>query len=316
MTKHPRPHRAKIERRKIISEAEWHEWRRSDVTASVVGCLFGVHPWQTPAGLWAAKTGVVALDETPESAVMRRGRKLERVVAEMFMDERPGWKLVKPNLYLRDPVRRIGATPDFYVFDPQGRRGCLQTKTVQPSSFRRHWSDSSPMWVNLQCLTETMLARAEFGIIAALEVGDYKFDLHIFDVPVHQAAWRRIQDAVTAFWADIEAGREPKIDYERDGPLLAALFPHEEPGKVADLRQDNLLPELLARHENNKAELKRLKDQQEKIETEVKAKMRDAESALTHGFRVTWKEQHRKEYTVPATSFRVLRIAEEKERAA
>ena len=48
---------AKIERWAITSEAEWLEWRRNDVTASVVGALFGLHPYETVFGLYARATG-------------------------------------------------------------------------------------------------------------------------------------------------------------------------------------------------------------------------------------------------------------------
>ena len=106
---------------------------------------------------------------------------------------------------------------------------------------------------------------------------------------------------------DVAAGREPKIDYERDGALLAVLYPHETPGKVIDLTGDNELPEKLDRLERVKSEIKAAKTAQDTITAEIRAKMKDAEIAIVQGWRLTLKENHRDGYTVAPTSFRQLR---------
>src|SRR4030095_11106389 len=106
---------AMIERHPITSREEWLRHRQQDVTASVVGALFGVHPYQTPAGLWAEKTGV----ELPrrDTAEVRRGGLLEGAIAEAGREERPRWTIHPPREYLRNPDIRLGATPDFAVVD-------------------------------------------------------------------------------------------------------------------------------------------------------------------------------------------------------
>src|SRR5580765_3495221 len=100
-----------IERIPIASREEWLGLRKQDVTASAVGALFGVHPWQTIAGLHAEKCGMEMPAPDPESAVIRRGNALENVVAAEVAKERPEWQIRKNDLYLRDPRARLGATP-------------------------------------------------------------------------------------------------------------------------------------------------------------------------------------------------------------
>jgi predicted phage-related endonuclease len=305
----------RIQRIKISDRESWLTLRKQDVTASVVGCLFGAHPHQTVFGLAAEKTGVEFPDE--DTTAMRRGRLLEGAVAQAFLEENPGWRVKKADVYLRHTQLRLGATPDFFASDPQGRRVTLQAKTIAPNEFRKRWTpETPPLWISLQCLVESMLDNSDLGMVAALIVDGWHFELHTYEVPRHPAAEKRIKAAVEKFWADVAAGREPAVDYERDGPLLDMIFPREVKDKVIDLRGDNMLPELLAQHEDNRAAIKRLKDQQEKIETEVKTKLRDGEAALVDGFKVTWREQHRKEYVVAAKSYRVLRITEQKDKEA
>jgi predicted phage-related endonuclease len=288
--------------------------REHDVTASRIGALFGCHPYETLAGLAMAKRGVVLPDH--DSAVLRRGRILESAVAAAVREEKPTWRVAKLNIYLRDRLLRLGATPDFAVTDEQGRRGILQAKTVAPLEFKRHWSDGvPPFWITLQCLTESMLDDAAIGYVAALVV-DYTCPLHIFEIPRHAGAEARIRQRVAEFWQDVEAGREPKIDYERDGALVAAMYPHHVEGKAIDLRHDNRMPELLAARDALAERIRESEADKDVIENEIKSKIGDAETAIVPGWRVSLREQHRKEHTVRASSFRVLRTAKEQEKAA
>ncbi|MDB5612106.1 MAG: putative conserved phage protein [Bradyrhizobium sp.] len=302
---------APIERIAVTDRESWLAERKKDVTASVIGALFGLHPYQTPLGLFLEKTGF----DMPEidNAVLRRGRLLESAVAQAVAEERPTWKITKATEYLRDPKARIGATPDFYIAgDPRGR-GVLQAKTVAPSVYRKEWTeDSPPFWIVLQNATEMMLADTAWGVIAALVVDPWKLDLHIYEVPRHPAAEKKLRDAVAQFWADVEAGREPKTDHARDGELMSLLYPASAPGKTIDLTGDNFAPTLLDEREKLAQVIKDADARKDEIETELKAKLGDAEAALINGWRLSWKTQHRKAYEVKAASFRVMRASREK----
>lgn len=303
-----RPRR--VERIQVTSREQWLALRKRDVTASVVGALFGAHPYETPLGLYTIKSGVVEIPDE-DNKVLRRGRLLESAVAAAYAEEHPAWKIVKAHVYLRDRKVRIGATPDFFCTDPEGRRVVLQAKTVSPGEFRKHWTEETPpFWISLQTLTEAMLDNAHRGIIAALVVDGWHFDLHHYEVPRHREAEGRIMDAVTNFWSDVEAGRMPKVDYERDGALLAVMYPRHVPGKILDLRMDNRMPELLIQRDGVQQVMKKGKQTLETIETEIKAKLTDAQGAMCNGWNVSFKEQGRSGYTVEPTSFRVLRATQ------
>lgn len=307
-----RPRRMKIERHKT-APGKLSPLRPGDVTASVASALVGLHPYQTAMGLFAEKSGV-EMPAIEDSTAMRRGRLLEDVVARAFLEEHPGWKVTKANVYLRAPLLRLGASPDFFVIDDKERRGVLQAKTVAPHVYKRSWTDQTPpTYIVLQCLIEMMLARVELGVVAALVVDGWRFEQRSYFIPRHEAAERRIQDAVAQFWSDIGAGRVPKIDYVRDASLLPVLFPHHVEGKLVDLRGDNELPALLDERELLVDEIKAKIARKDAIETELKFKIGDAEAALVPGWRITHRDQHRKEHMVKAADFRVLRITHETE---
>lgn len=308
-----KPHRLKIEKIAIESREAWLALRKKDVTASSLAALFDAHPYQTMLGLFAEKTGVPMPSE--DSMAMRRGRLLESAVAEAFREEHPGWKIVKCRHYFRAPALRLGASPDFMFVDPEGRHGVLQTKTVAPHVFRQSWTDETPpFWISLQTLTEALLTKSDYAMIGALEVDGFRFQLHPYQVPRHAAAERRIQDAVQKFWSDIADGKVPQIDFRRDAPVLAIMHPKEQTGKALDLRGDNRILELLDTRERAAEAEKAAKGEKDEAENEIKAKLEDAETGIVDGWRMSFRQQTRKSYTVKESTFRVLRVAREPKR--
>jgi predicted phage-related endonuclease len=289
--------------------------RALDITASDTAALFGLHPYKTAMGLFADKTGA-PLPREDDSIAQRRGRLLEDAVARAFLEAQPLCKLKAANIYIRAPLLRFGCSPDFFLIDEQGRKGVAEMKTAAPHIFKKQYTDQTPPTHHmLQCLSQMMLTNSDIGVLAVLVIDGYRFDLHTYDIPRHPAAERRIQDAVAQFWSDIDAGRTPNLDYARDGSLLPVLFPHHVEGKVVDLRSDNALPALLDEREQIKDEITAKIARKDAIETELKFKMADAEAAMVAGWRITHRDQHRKEHTVRAADFRVLRIARESETA-
>jgi predicted phage-related endonuclease len=298
---------------KNLSREAWLAERKNDVTASCIGALFGVHDRETALSLWAEKTGVAM--NTEDNKVMQRGRRLEGAVAAVFNEENPGWRIDKANEYLRDPKIRLGATPDFYCRDPDGKRVVLQAKIVARSQFRRLWDESAPpFWIVLQCLTEAHLDNADYGIVAALVLDEWTADLHTYKVPRHRAGEERIRKAVQQFWQNVQDGKPPPpADYARDGVIIGMMFPDHIPGKILDLSHDNRMPELIEQRTGLQEEIKNLKAALDKTETEIKEKLGDAEGAIVPGWRVSWKKQHRKAYQVEATDYRVLRTSKQKQ---
>jgi predicted phage-related endonuclease len=300
-----------IERKPITDIETWLEWRKEDITASIVGALFGLHPYETHYGLYARAMGAPPPD-IKDWVSRQRGLIFEDAVGRTFQLKHPSMRVRKGHVYLRMPERRLGATPDYFLRRDDGTRGVLQCKTVAPFVFKKYWTaERPPTWIVLQVLLEMMLAQASFGYIAALEIDGYKFEFHEYPVERHPTAERRIYDAVEEFWRNVSIGKVPEPDYSRDGALLAAMNAHAIPGTTVDLRHDNMLPELLDERARLAQEIRDKEARKDEIETEIKAKIGEAETALVTGWRVSCKEIHKKEYTVKATSYRSLRATRE-----
>jgi hypothetical protein len=231
--------------------AAWLAARRQDVTASVAGALFGVHPYATAYGLWAEKSGRVEPDDI-DNKVLRRGRILEPAAIEMLREERPDWTIHyhRDNAYYRDPAARMGATPDAFAERPDiFGTGIIQVKTVSEDKFRAEWLDEEtdeivlPLWIAVQAIQEAELTGAAWATVALMIVGR-GIDMEVIDVPLHEGVRRRLRSSIADFWALVESGREPDPDWGRDGATVLDVYRDSTPDRrdlAADIDLDNLV---------------------------------------------------------------------------
>ncbi len=297
----------------ITDREEWLAMRRQDITASDVPAVCGVDPRRTVLQVYAEKLGLVS--PQADSQIMRRGRWLESAFVDALADIKPQWETRRAKVYLRDETIRLGATPDMVAVDPERDGvGIVQCKVVSRPVFVRDWRDGDdgpitvPLGYQLQTLTEAMLAGATWAVVAALVIDTFTADLVVSPVELHVGAWDRVRATVARFWTDVELGRQPQVDFERDGEIVRELYRHDD-GTEIDLSGDNRVSHLVEELERAKAQAKELAAHREAIETEIKAKLgTHSYGRLADGRYLSWREQHRKGYEVKPSSARVLKI--------
>lgn len=284
--------------REISSRGDWLSWRRQDITASRIAALFDCHPFLTRERLASDMRGEPAQLTTSS---MRRGRILEPAVAVAVAEERPEWKLQKATTYHRLPDHRLGATPDYWLDDD----GLIQTKTVSPQEWEK-WHGHPPLAYTLQTLTELLVTGRERGVLAIL-VCSPSYPLHLFDVPRHGAAERRILDAVGEWWRAWGAG-------EIAGPAASAeLAADVDDGSHRDLSGDNLLPTILPERAALKAQVSAAEVRLKEIDYELKQRVGPARTAWLPGWTIQFPTIHTKEYTVNARDSRRLTVSAAKD---
>jgi predicted phage-related endonuclease len=294
----------------IPDRETWLRWRTHDLTASDVGAAAGVDRHKSALALYAEKTGMLMAQADNPS--MRRGRWFEPAILAALGEERPDWAVKPVGKYYRDAENRLAATPDFMAVTDEPGLTNIQGKVVAAPVFARDWAEGPPLAYQLQTLTEGLLMDAARSYVAALVVSTYTAELHLFRVDRHAAAEAKVLDIAKTFWLHVDRGQPPPVDATNVGEreVLAAMYPESKRDAVVDLSGDNmvavLLPELLALKRGMSIDRKRV----EEIETEIKAKIGDAERALVPGFDITWKTQTRKAYTVKEASYRVLRVVD------
>ena len=276
------------------------EWRRNALTASDIGAVAGVDPYRSGLSVYADKISGVTVDETP---LMRRGRHYEAAAVEYFREDHPDWKVETNRHYFEDVDLKLGATPDVIAVDPEGRKVNVQIKTVGQPTFEK-WDGQPPKAYLLQTAAENYLTGADYGILAVLVNSTYAAELVEFEVLRHPAAERRVCDLTREFWENVKAGVVPQPDYERDGELVAKLFPPDAEVPVPlDLSGDNRIGELLADREKLKEAIKTCESGVKTLDAEILHKLGGATMATLPGWKITNKLTHRKEYVVAASSF-------------
>lgn len=293
----------------VRDRAEWLERRRHDLTASDIGAAAGVDPFKSTLQLWAEKTGLLMPEA--ENDAMRRGRWLEAAVRAAILDENPGWSVEPVSLYFRDTDLRLGATPDFAAIIP-GEEGLtnIQAKVVSAPAFERHWQSGPPLGYLLQTTCEAMLSDAARSIVAALVISTYKAELHMYPVPRHAQAEQRIVSIAEQFWSMVDEGRQPLADYTRDAGVIEAMHPLAKIETPVDLSGNNALSIVLPQYLALKAGMAIDKKKATELEATIKDAMGDHELGELPGFRVSWKNQTRKQHIVKESTYRVLRVTD------
>jgi len=294
-----------IEWRPITDRSTWLRWRQDYLTASDVAAAAGRSKFKSRAKLFAEK--VDGAPASKENGAMKRGRLSEGTALEYLREEKPTWLIARPNVFITNAETRLACTPDAVVTDP-ARPGTIncQIKTIARPSFDR-W-DGVPLDYILQVACENMLLDAAAGVLCVLVVGTYEDELKLFDIPRHARTEAAIIQIAASFWDDVAAGRRPQPDFTRDADLIAEMFPRPDPAKTIDLSTDNRILEILPLRETLKDTIDGARKELEGLDAEVKFKLGDAEVAELPGWRLTWKLEERKAYTVEASERRVLRV--------
>ena len=298
-----------VQRIPIKDRTSWLEMRKQDVTASDVGAICGVEAYKSAAGVWLDKVG--RGQQQDDNNLLRRGRLLEPAVLAYVREEQPHWDLFQPGVYLRDPELRLGATPDAVARTASGEV-IVQCKVVGSKRYEAAWGEGPPMCYRLQTLTEAMLWGAPTSYVAALVLkGEYQADIYLHEVRRHPGAEAKIIKDVAAFWAALDSGASPKVNYRHDLDLMAELYvPKDE---VKDLTGDNMLPGLLDEYKEKGAIKAEAEKRQNEIKCEILAKLEGATRATLPGWRISNTMTHRKEHMVKASSYPTLRVTKAKE---
>jgi predicted phage-related endonuclease len=304
-----------IEHRPITSRAEWLDSRLSYLTASDLAGWAGTDPYRKPARIFAEKLGTVP--SLPETGAMRRGRNFEPAALEYLKEDFPTLRFWRPNVFIVDEVNCVAGTPDYYAEDSgdPGKLINVQVKVVEEVVFER-WDGTPPIGYRLQTHTENYLADAARGMLAVLVMKRFDANLVTFDVPRRDDLEEAIRSIGRQFRADLKAGRRPAFDYAHDGDVIRALLEPKPVDPPLDLSTDNRAIMLVERYETLTADIKASKDELETVKNELIAKLDGAERAIAGPYRLTWREEHRKGYTVAESSSRKLRVSQAKEKAA
>jgi putative phage-type endonuclease len=296
---------------------EWLSLRVQTIGASESSALLGVNPFKTAFQLFHEKTGTA--EKIAETPAMKRGRLLEDDALELLAEERPEWK-IEPNpipggRVYRNMEHRLSCTPDAFVTAPGRGLGICQVKTTNSVTFRNQWKIDGevecPTYIAVQAIQEAHLTGAEWACVLVLVFGDFTFEPHVIDIPLHAGIMDKLRKAAADFWRRVAEKDAPDPDYGRDARTIASLYADDD-GSEADLSGNERIVEILA----ERASLKDIESAGSAAEKKRKALDAEiiqllqnaARGRLADGTVIEAKTVHRKGFTVEPSQFRTVKV--------
>lgn len=279
----------------MLTEQE-RQRRKSYIGASDMAAVLGLSPWRSAYDLWLEKTGRVDLDSNNRAT--QRGTRLEPAILDYAAEaygalDRNVWCPAgdgSPLAATMDAVVRADGTP---VEAKSDRRS---PNPYDPDGWGEDGSDSVPQLYLVQCAVQMYCSKKDLCHVSAF-LGD--MDFHLFELLRSDSLTDMIVTRAYEFYT-----KNVKADTPPDSlpSLEVAKAIRRQPVTVEGA--DELIVEFLKAKEAEKA----AKGAVEFATQNIMARLGTAEELATPNMgRLSYREQSRKEYTVAASTYRVLR---------
>lgn len=292
------------------SDAHSHALRHGVITSTESAALFGLSPYCTAFELWHRKRA----PEPPvfeSSERMEFGNLFESAIAKAA-SRKLGWVHEPFKEFAVDTTRRIGASFDYRLIDPDGGKRILECKNVDGLQFMRGWEETeygleAPAHIEMQVQHQLEVTGYEMAHIAAVVGGNR---LVILDRVRDRAVGAAIVERIAEFWRSVESGVAPEPNFAKDAAFIADLYHYAEPGKV--IQGTDAIREACVAYIEAAARAKEAQEVKDAEKARILTLIGDAERVMLDGFNVSAGIVSRGEYVVKATTYRNLRITAKK----
>lgn len=282
--------------------------RKQFIGGSDIASIMGLSRFATPLQIWALKTGRLQPKDLSNNEAVELGSELEDFVAKKF-EKKTGLKVRRaPKIYSHKTYPHFRCQVDRLVVETghiHSVDALLEVKTCSAWKAKEWIDEEIPQEYILQVMWQLGITGRNTGHIAVLIGGQafkYKkidFDQELFDRMIQSAFlfWKMVQDDV------------PPMAMGDDNPFMIELYPSEQTEALQLVEELNDSIALLQQTKGSIGELMKTKDD---LEAKLKAVIGNNLGIRTKEFTVTWKRMAKKEFVVPASETRILRIRKEK----
>lgn len=280
--------------------------RTKHIGSSDTPQILGLSPWGSASDVYYSK--VLPIEEGESTEAMAMGRRLEPVIID-WAEEQLGIKL-RRNQYRVAPDGILAANFDAMVI---GKREAVEAKYVGPNSVEE-WgepeTDEVPVHVAAQVQHQMYVRELDVVWVPVL-MARYRPVWQMYRVPRDDEIIGDLVPALLSFWREHVVPQIPP-DANEPPPLEVLKRLKREPESMVELPEDAI--ELVDCREASKQQEKAAKARIDEVTRELVAMLGDAEAGrLPDGRLVTYRQRTRREYTVKASTFPVLRITKPKQ---
>lgn len=262
-----------------MGHKEWLALRKTGIGGSDAGTVCGLNPYSSPMKLFYDKSSTEI--EEQDNEAMRQGHDLEDYVAQRFM-EATGLKVRRSNYMYRNVEH------PFMIADVDrlvvGEDAGLECKTASAYNADK-WKDGNiPLHYAMQCYHYMAVTGKRAWYIAAVILGK--------EFVWHKLEWEDelIESLIQAekdFWENyVAAGKIPAPDgTEICNEVLSQYFHTAKTDSIVKLVG---FDEKLDRRTELLEQIAALKQEQARIEQEIKLFMQENEHAFSEKYRIAW----------------------------
>jgi putative phage-type endonuclease len=289
-----------------IDPERFAEQRRDGIVGTDISAIAGINPWKSALTVYHEKT--TGETDNAESERMFWGKRLESVIAEETA-EREGLTIQEvPHILAHPENQYCRAQIDRLIIDPERGNGVLEVKNMG------HWSsqrvriesgeESIPDHYLLQIQWQLYVTGLQWGKFSALMEGS---ELRTVEVKRDDELIAGLASIAQDFWKCVKDKTPPAADgSESTSETLKKMFPVPEAGKVVNLGSE--LEGLFIERLTLAEQIKPLEARKKEVENLIKLAIGDAETATCGFYTATLKLVEKAEYTVKASSYRMLKI--------
>lgn len=189
--------------------SEWVEHRRARIGGSEIAAILGLSPWDSLFSLWHRKQGLIG--EEADNRSMDWGRRLESVILDRYLEDRPEAVVRRPGGTWVNVGRDYqSAAPDALVCMPYAEPVVVEVKTAHDGyEWGEPGTDDIPPYYRAQVLWYLdCLGLSEAHVVVLIGGSDYREFVTGYDA----ADAVLLREAAERFIKSLADGERPDVD--------------------------------------------------------------------------------------------------------
>lgn len=268
-----------------MTHEEWLDIRKKSIGGSEIAAVIGMNRWKTQFAVWAEKTGRID-SSVQQSESMYWGIVMESILRQEF-SKRTGYA-VKEAHYIFASIDNpfMTANIDGYVDLGNGEYAVLEIKTAGNYT-ESDWNDGCPIEYFCQVQHYLYITGMKKAFIAVL-IGGNQFKY--LEINRDEDTIQTIICCAKQFWNLVQTDIPPAVT-DKDNSILATLYPT---AKDVTVKMPKEYKDVLRQYTEAKQAIEVAKKAKEEAEAKLKVFMKDSDTAVIDGYKISWKSSDRK----------------------
>lgn len=268
-----------------MTHEEWLDIRKKSIGGSEIAAVIGMNRWKTQFAVWAEKTGRID-SSVQQSESMYWGIVMESILRQEF-SKRTGYA-VKEAHYIFASIDNpfMTANIDGYVDLGNGEYAVLEIKTAGNYA-ESDWNDGCPIEYFCQVQHYLYITGMKKAFIAVL-IGGNQFKY--LEINRDEDTIQTIICCAKQFWNLVQTDIPPAVT-DKDNSILATLYPT---AKDVTVKMPKEYKDVLRQYTEAKQAIEVAKKAKEEAEAKLKVFMKDSDTAVIDGYKISWKSSDRK----------------------